>query len=624
MPGVFRSALYLLPILMVSLVSVASDYSPYIGEDYPRNLYWGDTHVHSAYSVDAAVLGRTRLSPVDAYRFAIGEEVTATNGMLAKLIRPLDFIVLSDHAEYLGLMQAINRSDPLLLETKTGRRWFDQIRKGGDDFNTAMYEILIGLAAPNKINSEPLRRSAWDQVIANAEQFNEPGKFTAFIGYEWTSNTIKGDNLHRNVIFRDDASFTSKTLPFTAQHSLDPEDLWSYLDAYESKTGGRVLAIAHNGNLSNGLMFDNQTLSGEPLDKHYAASRARWEPLYEVTQIKGDGEAHPLLSPDDEFADYENWDTGNLSAMPKPEQALQFEYARSGLKLGLNHQRGLGANPFKFGMIGSTDSHTGLATAREENFWGKFSKFEPGPGRMEAAVLPPPPGQDIEKSTKAWKSVASGYAGIWAQKNTRESLFAAMQRKEVYATTGPRMAVRFFGGWDYDQSLLQKPQWVKEAYSKGVPMGGDLPAIENPQAPVFVASAMKDPDGANLDRIQLIKGWSDEQGELHERIYDIAVSGQRTIDTQGRTKQDVGNTVDIANATFSNVIGAAQLSARWQDPDFNSKQHAFYYLRVIEIPTPRWTAFDKKRFQLQLGPEISMTTEERAYTSPIWYTPNYQ
>jgi hypothetical protein len=624
----YRSTLTVLPGLLsllfasVSLSTEQKPYSPYADTAFPNNVYWGDTHIHTAYSVDAAILGRTRLMPDQAYRFARGEQVTATSGQPAKLSRPLDFVVLSDHAAYLGMMQNIHSSNPLLLASEAGKRWHDAIRAGGKQRNTAMMEMLMGLSQADKIGSTELRQSVWQKVIDNAEQFNSPGQFTAFIGYEWTSSTADGDNLHRNVIFRDGAERAGKVLPFSAQDSMDPQDLWAYLADYENNTGGKIMAIAHNGNLSNGRMFAATSYRGDPIDADYVKTRLRWEPVYEITQIKGDGEAHPILSPDDEFADFENWDQGNLAAQPKPDGALETEYGRSALKLGLAHEQELGTNPFKFGLIGSTDSHTGLATANEDNFWGKFSKYEPSNNRLNPAVLPKNPDYPDAQALPGWKSVASGYAAVWAAENTREALFDAMQRKEVYATTGPRMTVRFFGGFGFNPADAHRPDFAAYGYLHGVPMGGDLEGAQNKgRPPGFLISALKDPDGANLDRLQVIKGWLDDNGQLQERIYDVAVSGKRKIDKQGRARKPVGNTVDVADASYTNSIGTVQLTNYWQDPDFNPGHRAFYYVRVIEIPKPRWTAYDAKYYQLELDSEVQATVQDRAYTSPIWYTP---
>jgi hypothetical protein len=422
------------------------------------------------------------------------------------------------------------------------------------------------------------------------------------------------------VIFRDDGSKASMVEPFTTLAPLgsdNPADLWKWLDAYEDKTGGRVLAIAHNGNLSNGIMFPVvDSFTGKPLDRTYAETRAKWEPLYEATQIKGDGETHPFLSPTDEFADYETWDQGNLDLTEmKKDEMLQYEYARTGLQTGLQLENKLGVNPYKFGMIGSTDSHTGLATAEEENFFGKHSGTEPGPDRYKH-----PMAQMGDLKYESWAMASSGYAAVWAKENTREAIFDAMMRRETYATTGPRMLVRFFGGWDFtaDDAMSRLP--ANEGYMKGVPMGSDLPKSTAGEAPSFLVAALKDPLSGNLDRIQIIKGWMDGSGDRQEKIYNVVWSGDRTAGSEGKLPA-VGNTVDVANATWTNTIGAPELIATWTDPDFDPAVPAVYYARVLEIPTPRWMAYEAKRFNLDLPSEIPMTTQERAYTSPIWYTP---
>jgi hypothetical protein len=394
--------------------------------------------------------------------------------------------------------------------------------------------------------------------------------------------------------------------------------------AYEENTGGRVLAIPHNGNLSNGLMFDVETLhTGTSLDRNYAERRARWEPLYEVTQIKGDGEAHPFLSPDDEFADYGTWDKGSFGAEPKTEDMLEHEYARSGLKLGLSLEESLGANPFKFGMIGSTDSHTSLATIEEDNFFGKATPAEPGaPGRFDEMItglLAEPGGPDIIQRSQ--NTLASGLAAVWATENTREALFDAMQRKEVYATTGTRITLRVFAGWDFTSDDVVRPDFADTGYLGGVPMGGDLTDAPAGSSPKFVVRALRDPDGANLDRIQIVKGWLGGSGELLERVYDVAVSDGREIGSDGRARRPVGNTVEVANATYTNSIGDVLLMGFWEDPDFDPTERAFYYVRVIEIPTPRWTTYDAAFFGVDLPEDEPASHQERAYTSPIWYTP---
>jgi len=467
----------------------------------------------------------------------------------------------------------------------------------------------------------PAYRSAWQEVIKAADEANDPGHFTAFIGYEWTSGT-GGNNLHRNVIFRENGAKAGLVEPFTTQKPLgsdNPRDLWKWMAESEAKTGSEVLALAHNGNLSNGRMFPIiESFTGTPIDRAYAEGRMRWEPLYEVTQIKGDGETHPFLSPNDEFANYERWDKGNLDlSEAKTPAMLEFEYARSALKNGLKMEAELGINPYKFGMVGSTDAHTALAAVEENNFFGKTSSAEPSAERaMHPFVKNPATGAVI----MGWETVASGYAAVWATENTRAALFDAMKRREVYATTGPRMLVRFFGGWDFDAKDAQTRSPAVAGYTKGVPMGGDLQQAPAGKSPTFLVAALKDPIGANLDRLQVIKGWLDKNGAVHEQIYDVVWGGDRTPGADG-TLPPVGNTVDVANATWTNTIGAPELITAWQDPDFDPSLRAFYYVRVLEIPTPRWTAYDAKYFGIKMPTEVPMFGQERAYTSPIWYTP---
>jgi hypothetical protein len=597
-------------------------YSPYAGRSFPTRPFFGDTHLHTSYSMDAGAFG-ARLGPKEAYRFAKGEEVTASSGQRAKLSRPLDFLVVTDHSDNMGFFPDLLAGKPEMLADPTGRRWYDMVQegKGGD----AAMEIIVAFSQgkfPPALLYSPGStpyRSAWRETIKAAEEANDPGRFTAFIGYEWTSNT-GGNNLHRNVIFRDDGRRASMVEPFTVLPPLgsdNPRDLWKWMAAYEQKTGGNVLAIAHNGNLSNGRMFPViESFGGKPIDRAYAETRARWERLYEATQIKGDGETHPFLSPNDEFANFERWDKGNLdsSELKKPEM-LQYEYARSALKTGLKLEQKLGVNPYKFGMVGSTDAHTGLTAVEEDNFFGKTSSSEPGKDRAMHPFM---------KTDKAvimgWEQSSSGYAAVWANENTRESIFDAMQRKEVYATTGPRMVVRFFGGFDFDALDAKTRMPAAIGYHKGVPMGGDLRDAPKGKAPTFMVAALKDPIGANLDRIQIVKGWLDRQGELQEKVYDVVWSDKRTPGADGKLPA-VGNTVDVPNATYSNSIGDPELITVWRDPDFDAGLRAFYYARVIEIPTPRWTAYDAKYFKVRMPPEVPMTIQERAYTSPIWYTP---
>ena len=595
--------------------------SPPPAPDYPTHVYFGDTHLHTALSLDAGVAG-ARLMPADAYRFAKGEEVTGASGQKAKLSRPLDFLVVSDHSDQMGLVTDLIAGKPEIIANPMAKKWYDMIKAGKDD---AAAKDLVTTFAQGKFPKEimynpgsPGYRSTWELIIKSAEDANQPGKFTAFIGYEWTS-LVNGNNLHRNVLFRDNGDKARQVEPFTnyAPGSSNPRDLWKWMTAYESKTGGQVLAIAHNGNLSNGMMFPLiESFNGKPIDREYAETRAQRERLYEVTQIKGDGETHPFLSPNDEFANFERWDKGNLDLTEKKKNAmLEFEYARSALKNGLKVESELGVNPYKFGMVGSTDSHTALSTADDNNFWGKLAPDEPGPKRWSHPFM------KTDKGTvMGWEQIASGYAAVWARENTRESLFDAMQRKEVYATTGPRMTVRFFGGWDYSKADAQMSNIAAAGYGKGVPMGGDLKAAPAGKSPTFLVGAMMDPEGGKLDRVQIIKGWMDAKGALQEKVYDVAWSDDRKPGADGKLPP-VGNTVDVANATWTNTIGSPELVTEWQDPDFDGSLRAFYYVRVIEIPTPRWTAYDAKRFSVKMTKDVPMTTQERAYTSPIWYTP---
>jgi len=590
------------------------------GPAYPMRPLFGDTHLHTALSLDAGAAG-TKILPAEAYRFAKGQEVTSATGQKAKLSRALDFLVVADHSDQMGLITDLIAGKPELLANPMGKQWYDLIQAGKKG-QAAM--SIITTFAQGKFPKEmmynpgtPGYTATWHGIIQAAEEANQPGTFTAFIGYEWTS-LVNGANMHRNILFRDNGDKATQVEPFTnyPPGSSDPRDLWKWMTAYEQKTGGQVLAIAHNGNLSNGIMFPLiESFNGKPVDREYAETRAKRERLYEVTQMKGDGETHPYLSPNDEFADFERWDKGNLDLTEKKKPAmLEFEYARSALKNGLALESKLGTNPYKFGLIGSTDSHTGLTTPDDNNFWGKLPTSEPSPERTKHPFMKAPQG-----TIMGWEETASGYAAVWAKENTRESLFDAMQRKEVYATTGPRITVRFFGGWDF-AATDAKGDVAAVGYGKGVPMGGDLKHAPAGKSPTFLLAAMKDPEGGNLDRIQVIKGWLDAKGAVQERVIDVVWSGDRTPDAKGKLPP-VGNTVDLATATWKDTIGAPQLVQTWTDPEFDPAQRAFYYARVLEIPTPRWTAYDAKNYQLKLPKEVPMTTQERAYTSPIWYTP---
>ena len=603
-------------------------YSPYAKRNFPSRVFWGDSHLHTGLSLDAGVFGNT-LRPDDAYRLARGEEIKSSTGLPVKLGRALDWLVVTDHTDLMGIAPDIQEGKPNILRNPKGKEWHEGYSKGGEAAGKAAFDLIQNfsqMTLPEDLVEQyspgsDVFMGVWEEIIDAAERYNDPGKFTAFIGFEWTS-VPKGFNLHRNVILRDGGPRARLVAPPTTQPpkgDTNPLTLYRWLENYQEKTGGRAFAISHNGNLSNGWMFPTaKTYHGGKVDKNYVTQRARWEPSYEITQIKGDGEAHPHLSPDDEFADYETWDVGNLdiTELKKPEM-LKGEYAREALKQGLKLEAKFGINPYKFGFGGATDSHTALATAEEDNYFGKSVSVEPSATRIEHPFIASKLGR-IEGHTL----VASGYTGVWAEENTRASLFDAMVRREPYGTTGPRMLVRFFGGWEYTENDLRSRTPAFRGYEKGVPMGGDmLAAPEGAKAPTFMAIALRDPIGANLDRVQIVKGWLDTAGKLHERVYDVAVSDGRQIGSDGRCRTPVGNTVDVAAANWMNTIGSSELVALWTDPDFDPAERAFYYMRVLEIPTPRWVLYDKVRLGAKIPEGTELSAQERAYTSPIWYTP---
>ena len=620
----------LLCALLVTSMSYAVDakkpYSPYAGEDYPTKVYFGDTHHHTANSGDAFMNGN-RLGPEDAYKFALGEEVTSSTGQAVKLSRPLDFLVISDHVEGLGVMYEIYKGNPDFMEDETLQRWHKAMKEGGKAAGDTMNEVVVAQTTgklPKPVTdpkiSGHIMMSVWEQNVATADKYNKPGHFTAMIGYEWTS-VPGGNNLHRNILYRGNAAKAKQMLPFSAWQSEDPEKLWEWMAKYEKKTGGNLLAIPHNGNLSNGRMFEPVDFQGKPLSEDYAKRRARFEVLQEMAQTKGASETHPSMSPNDEFSDYglAGWEYGNLTMQGEPEspEMRPFMYLRGGLLQGLGYQNTLGVNPFKFGFIGGTDVHNSLTAIEDDNFFGKHVNQEPSAKRWEHVSK-----EGFGKKRYTWQYDAAGYAAVWAKENTREALWDAMKRKEVYATSGTRMTVRFFGGWDYEAKDLANRNLAKVGYAKGVPMGGDLSSQKDTsKAPTFLVTAMKDPMGGNLDRIQIIKGWVDAEGKKLEKIYDVAWGNAdtRKPDATGKLP-DVGNTVNIPDATWTNTIGDPDLATVWQDPEFNAKENAFYYARVIEIPTPRWTAYDQKRFGIKMPKEVKLITRERAWSSPIWYT----
>lgn len=599
-------------------ISKTKNYSPYAFRKFPDQVLFGDMHIHSNLSPDAGLLG-TSLSPGDVYRAARGETVTSNTGQPFRLVRPLDFLVLTDHAEAMGLASMIRESNPILLSSTRGREVWEGFKGGPETAMKAFGKLL----AYTEVGKDPfsdidMAGSIWPEFVKLADTYNQPGVFTAMTGFEWTSQP-NGNNLHRIVVFADGADKTSRVRPFSLFDSQDPAKLWDYMENYEALTGGRVFAHVHNGNLSNGIAFTAGTFDGTPMDAAYAARRSRWEPIMEITQMKGDGETHPTLSPEDEFADFERWDVSNLtgSAAKKPDM-LRYEYARSALLTGLEVEAKVGANPYDFGFNGTTDAHTGLASSGEENFFGKFAGTEPSPERHNRDVIP---AADPKLRIITAQESASGLTGVWARENTRSEIFDALMRKEIYATTGTRLRVRLFAGWDFKPGDELVPDFSGLGYTRGVPMGGRLVSRQDRAAPTFIVRAQRDPDWANLDRIQIIKGWIDADGKSKERIYDVAVSGERKIGEDGRARTPVGNTVDLKTASYSNTIGAPMLAAHWRDPDFDPAERAFYYVRVLEIPTPRWTTYDSAFFKVPLPDRVPPIVQDRAYSSPVWYTP---
>jgi hypothetical protein len=595
--------------------------------EFPDRPYWGDTHLHTDNSIDAFGFG-VRLGPEEALRFARGEKVTATTGSEAQLARPLDFLVIADHSDALGATRRLYDAPRWYVEwvigDETVLRWYDMMHESPEQSTRAMAE-LITAAANNDIpeafaDPEAAQEGAkdiWTTQLGLLDRYNEPGKFTALAGFEWTLMP-DGNNLHRVVMFRDGSDRTLQTQPFPGINTT-VEQLWDFMAGYEGKTGGRVLAIPHNSNVSNGLMFEMTLADGSPMTREYAERRAKMEPVVEVTQIKGDSETHPFLSPNDELAGFgvKGWELGNLPLTHRATPDMHAgSYARSALLRGLSLEAQLGANPYAFGMIGATDSHTGLATGDEDNFFGKHTGNEPTYENRTTQ----PQNLGTNQGRFGWHYLAGGYAAAWARGNTRAEIFDAFARREVYATTGPRMVVRVFGGFDFTAEDWDG-DWVRAGYTRGVPMGGEL--SDGGKAPSFLISALKDPDGANLDRVQVVKGWLDASGKTQERVYDVVWSDMDARRPVGGKVPAVGDTVDRTKATYTNTIGAPELRATWTDPEYVAGARAFYYIRVLEIPTPRWTLFDAVRFGIKLPPDAmaDAVAQERAYTSPIWLKP---
>lgn len=579
-------------------------------QDVPTNplkeAYFGNLHVHTAWSFDANINGAIA-GPDEAYRWARGEAIPGGGGGPdLKILRPLDWYSVGDHAEYLGTLPLI--ADPTSPVSK--HPLADAIN--GDDPEAsfaAMNEILGGISngQNDPILGDPeIMSSVWGQIIDIADQHYVPGEFTTFAGFEWTSNP-GSRNLHRVVIFRDTENVSDHA--FSAIESDREEDLWAWMDL-QRDNGSELLAVPHNGNASNGLMFPiGTTYGGSDIDSAYAETRMRNEPLYEISQIKGTSEVHPAISPNDEFGNFEIWDY-TLSADAVPPENKVGGYMREALIRGLALQADGNGNPFKYGFIGDSDTHSAAAVIEENNYTGKYG-FENNPEHR----LVGPPGLSDANAQQVREFSSGGVAGVWAESNTREAIFDAMVRKETFATSGVRMRVRMFGGYDYAEDMMESADWLQAAYDGGVPMGGDLAAAPEGTAPTFLIAAMKEADGANLDRIQVIKGWV-ENGEQKEQIYDVALSGGRTDGSE-----PVGNTVDVADASYTNEIGAADLMAAWTDPDFDPAVPAVYYARVLQIPTPRWSTYDAKALGVDVPDGLPTSIQERAWTSPIWYTP---
>jgi len=577
------------------------------------NLYWGDTHLHTNNSGDAYFLGNRSADPDTAYRFAKGLPVIHPGTRTKiQLETPLDFLMVTDHAEYLGVFKNLFAGDPLLTSTKLGAEYVARAKKGEGQ---AIFKEIVGTINSGKVMEDfitpKILSSVWGEIVDSADRHNDPGNFTAFIGWEWSS-LPDGANLHRVVFMPEDATVAKKFVPFSALDSDKPEDLWNWLETTGNETGANFVAIAHNSNVSKGKMFNTVDSEGRPITAAYARTRMRWEQVHEVTQIKGDSETHPKLSPDDEFADFETYEH-LLDGRPGADKHASFtpgDYVRGALRRGMEIEQKIGVNPFKIGLIGATDAHTGVATAEEKNFWGK-SAIDSSPEARSKEVTP---------GSNGFYMSAAGLAGVWAKENTRASLTAAFKRREVYGTSGPRIQVRLFGGWDFKSSDAEVRTLAEVGYQKGVPMGGDLTAAPQNKAPSFLVRAVKDPVDANLDRVQIVKGWLDSSGKSHEKVFNVAVSDEREI--KNNKVKPVGNTVNLKTASYTNSIGDAELATVWTDPDFDSSTRAFYYARVLQIPTPRHSLYDA--VALGIDPKETgrpAVIQERAYSSPIWYTP---
>ncbi|MEM7080828.1 MAG: DUF3604 domain-containing protein [Pseudomonadota bacterium] len=635
-----RHTCMLLSMALAIAAGAQESYSPYVEQDFPTRVFWGDTHVHTSYSSgDANIIGQNTTSPEVAYAFARGETITAWNGMPARISRPLDFLVIADHAEGLGVLAELQNDDVQMPSSSNA----DDLREAYAAYAAepgSRPKVLEFRAASRKPLGGNYAQTVWRRVVERAEAAYEPGVFTTFAGYEWTSPGSRSGvfgNLHRVVVYADGPDKTANIIPFSSYDSRNPEDLWAALAAYKRTTGGQVIAIPHNPNLSNGDMFATRKYDGSALDDEWVALRSELEPLVEITQQKGDSEAHPVLSPTDEFADFETWHSWagyeRTAAAGHPccrsRGAPEFddaafvaqkrrEYVRPALQAGLDLAAHFGMNPFQYGIIGSTDTHTSMSSADNNNFWAQYPNTPPRATRPMEKFVP------TWERPLQWETAAAGYAAVWAEANTREAIFAALQRREVYATTGPRITVRMFAGFDFHPSDAAAPDIAQVGYAGGVPMGGTLRRDGRDRPVRLLLAALRDPTGAFLDRVQVIKGWRDAAGQLHERVYDVALGAAPQQQPRRRPDGSVAalpSTVNVEQADYRNTVGSAQLTRMWEDPDFDATERAFYYVRVLEIPTPRWPAYDARYFEVQLDSEVRAVTQERAYTSPIWYQP---
>jgi len=602
-----------------------------------RRAFFGELHLHTALSLDAWSYG-TKLLPDDAYRFGRGEtvmvpaaQVSAEQGVAAHESVParrawaLDFMAVTDHSENLGAMLPLEDAQSAFANSERGK---DFRAHPAHAFKVAMAAHRGQAPEPPELHDPQAMREGWERVVKAANDNYRPGTFTTFIAYEWSS-LPNGHNLHRNVIFDADHA----PLPFTAAQSQRPEDLWHYLESVRAQ-GIDVLAIPHNGNASGGLMYDWNDSDGRPIDEAYAQRRAMNEPLTEIVQIKGQSDTVPALSPNDEFADFEIFD--HLLASPLAKSAPPGSYVRDAFGRGLVIQARAGANPFKYGVAGGSDIHNALSASREDASAGGQFGIDPNTmlprgdvAKRALGVLPPldpETGTEVTDTSDPQRRLiversSGGLTGVWAEENTRDSIFAALKRKETFATSGSRIRVRMFGGWSYQAGILKEHDWLERAYAEGVPMGADLPArTQQGRSPSFILQASRDPDGANLDRIQIIKIWLDGPS-YKEQIFDVAVGGHRKIDHRTHRAPAVGTSVDLESGTYTNSIGAATLTVVWTDPEFDASRPAVYYARVLEIPTPRWSTLLAIKNHLPLSPYVPATIQERAWSSPIWYTP---